>query len=81
MPAKMKKIFSDPVSIVLVVVIVLALVFACLLGAVAGVEFRADTVVAGTVECIVQDDATASFGVLPPFLFQHASGHYSNIQI
>ncbi|PRC61450.1 DUF2993 domain-containing protein, partial [Mycobacterium sp. ITM-2017-0098] len=33
LPAKMKKIFSDPVSIVLVVVIVLALVFACLLGA------------------------------------------------
>ena len=81
MPAKLKKIFSDPVSIVLVVVIVLALVFAGLLGGELYARNRADTVVAGTVECIVQDSATASFGVLPPFLFQHASGHYTNIQI
>lgn len=68
-------------SIVLVVVIVLALVFACLLGGELYARNRADTVVAGTVECVVQDDATASFGVMPPFLFQHASGHYTNIQI
>lgn len=68
-------------SIVLVVVIVLALVFAGLLGGELYARNRADTVVAGTVECIVQDDATASFGVMPPFLFQHASGHYTNIQI
>ena len=81
MPAKLKKIFSDPVSIVLVVVIVLALVFAGLLGGELYARNRADTVVAGTVECIVQDSATASFGVLPPFLFQHASGHYTNIKI
>ena len=81
MPAKLKRIFSDPVSIVLVVVIVLALVFAGLLGGELYARNRADTVVAGTVECVVQDDATASFGVMPPFLFQHASGHYDNIQI
>ncbi|MDQ2638772.1 MAG: DUF2993 domain-containing protein [Actinomycetota bacterium] len=81
LPAKLKKIFSDPVSIVLVVVIVLALVFAGLLGGELYARNRADTVVAGTVECIVQDNATASFGVLPPFLFQHASGHYTNIRI
>jgi hypothetical protein len=79
--AKLKKTFSDPVSIVLVVVIVLALVFACLLGGELYARNRADTVVAGTVECVVQDDATASFGVMPPFLFQHASGHYGDIQI
>lgn len=81
MPAKLKRIFSDPVSIVLVVVIVLALVLAGLLGGELYARNRADTVVAGTVECVVQDDATASFGVMPPFLFQHASGHYDNIQI
>jgi hypothetical protein len=81
LPAKLKKIFSDPVSVVLVVVIVLALVFAGLLGGELYARNRADTVVAGTVECIVQDSATASFGVLPPFLFQHASGHYNNIKI
>lgn len=81
MPAKLKNLFSDPLSIVLVVVIVLALVFAGLLGAELYARNRADTIVAGTVECVVQDDATASFGVLPPFLMQHVSGHYTNIRI
>ncbi|BBY73785.1 hypothetical protein MPRF_06840 [Mycolicibacterium parafortuitum] len=80
-PAKLKRIFSDPVSVVLVVVIVLALVFACLLGGELYARNRADTIVAGTVECVVQDDATASFGVMPPFLLQHISGHYTNIRI
>jgi hypothetical protein len=78
---KLKKVFSDPISIVLVVVIVLALVFAGLLGGELYARSRADTVVAGTVECVVQDDATASFGVMPPFLLQHMSGHYTNIRI
>ncbi|MBB2989427.1 hypothetical protein FHR72_000890 [Mycolicibacterium iranicum] len=81
LPAKLKRIFSDPISIVLVVVIVLALVFAGLLGGELYARNRADTVVAGTVECVVQDDATASFGVMPPFLLQHVSGHYTNITI
>ncbi|MDG4663478.1 DUF2993 domain-containing protein [Mycobacterium sp. 236(2023)] len=79
--AKVKRIFSDPVSIVLVVVIALALVFAGLLGGELYARNRADTVVAGTIECVVQDDATVSFGVMPPFLLQHMSGHYTNIQI
>ncbi|MDY6998966.1 MAG: DUF2993 domain-containing protein [Actinomycetota bacterium] len=79
--AKIKKIFSDPLSIVLVVVIVLALVFAGLLGGELYARNRGDTVVAQVVECVVQDDATASFGVMPPFLFQHATGHYTNIAI
>lgn len=81
LPAKLKRIFSDPVSVVLVVVIVLALVFAGLLGTELYARNRADTVVAGTIECVVQDDATASFAVMPPFLLQHMSGHYDNIRI
>lgn len=81
MPAKIKRIFSDPLSVVLAVVIVLALVFAGLLGGELYARNRADTVVASVVECVVQDDATASFGVLPPFLMQHVSGHYTNIRI
>ena len=81
MQAKFKKIFTDPLSIVLVVVTVLALVFAGLLGGELYARNRADSVVAKVVACIVEDDATASFGVLPPFLLQHASGHYTNIQI
>ena len=42
---------------------------------------RADSVVAKVVECVVQDDASVSFGALPPFLMQHVSGHYTNIHI
>jgi hypothetical protein len=81
LPAKLKKTFSDPLSIVLVVVIVLALIFAGALGAELYARNRADSVVAKVVECVVQDDATASFGVMPPFLLQHVSGHYTNISI
>ncbi|MBX7434843.1 DUF2993 domain-containing protein [Mycobacterium sp. Y57] len=79
--AKIKKIFSDPLSLVLVAVIVVALIFAGLLGGELYARNRADTVVAQVVECVVQDDANASFGVLPPFLLQHATGHYTNIKI
>ncbi|MBX7454679.1 DUF2993 domain-containing protein [Mycolicibacterium sp. 3033] len=81
LPAKLKTFFSDPLSIVLVAVIVVALVLAGLLGGELYARNRADTVVASTVECVVQDKATASFGVLPPFLMQHMSGHYTNIHI
>ncbi|GAB3235423.1 LmeA family phospholipid-binding protein [Mycolicibacterium hippocampi] len=81
LPAKFKKVFSDPLSIVLAVVIVVALVFAGLLGGELYARNRADTVVASVVECVVRDDVTASFGVFPPFLFQHVSGHYTNIRI
>ncbi|WP_019971930.1 DUF2993 domain-containing protein [Mycobacterium sp. 141] len=79
--SKIKKLLSDPVSIVLVVVIVLALVAAGLLGGELYARKRADSVVAGVVSCVVQDDAKASFDPLPPFLWQHATGHYTNINI
>ncbi len=78
---KVKNLFRDPLSIFLVVVIVVALVLAGLLGAELYARNRADSVVAKVVECVVQDDATASFGVMPPFLIQHMSGHYTNIHI
>lgn len=79
--AKIKKLLSDPLSIVLILVIVLALVAAGLLGGELFARNRADSVVAGVVECVVQDSATASFDPLPPFLLQHVSGHYTNINI
>ena len=81
MKTNIKKIFSDPLSTVLVVVIVLALVGAGLLGGELYARNRGDSVVAKVVQCVVQDDATASFGVMPPFLLQHMSGHYTNIHI
>ncbi len=65
----------------LAVVIVLALVIAGLLGGELYARSRADTIVAAAAECVVEDGATASFGVMPPFLVQHMSGHYTNIHI
>ncbi|WP_449560970.1 LmeA family phospholipid-binding protein [Mycolicibacterium mageritense] len=79
--AKVKKLLSDPLSIVLVVVIVLALVAAGVLGGELYARKRADTIVAGVVSCIVEDEASASFDPLPPFLWQHMTGHYTNINI
>lgn len=35
----------------------------------------------GVAECVVQDGATISFGVNPPFLWQHITGHYTNISV
>ena len=77
--AKFTNLFRDPLSIVLVVVIVVALVAAGLLGAELYARSRADEVVARAAQCVVQDNATVSFGALPPFLMQHISGHYTNI--
>ncbi|OBG80529.1 hypothetical protein A5699_10880 [Mycobacterium sp. E802] len=79
--AKVKRLLSDPLSVVLVVVIVVALVAAGILGGELYARSRADKIVASIVECIVQDGAKASFDPLPPFLLQHVSGHYTNINI
>jgi hypothetical protein len=78
---RVKNIFRDPLSIVLVVVIVVALVIAGVLGGELYARHRADSVVSRVVSCVVQDEASASFGVVPPFLMQHMSGHYTNIHI
>lgn len=70
----------DPLSIVLSLVIVVALVIAGLLGIELYVRHKADTVVAQAVECVVKDKANVSFG-LRPFVLQHLSGHYSDINV
>jgi hypothetical protein len=79
--ATIKRLLRDPLSIVLIVVIVIALVAAGLLGGELYARSRADSIVAKATQCVVQDNATASFGALPPFLMQHISGHYTNIHI
>lgn len=79
--AKVKKLLSDPLSVVLVFVIVVALIAAGVLGGELYARNRADKIVASIVECIVEDGATASFDPLPPFLMQHVTGHYTNINI
>jgi hypothetical protein len=75
-----KRLFRDPLSIVLVVVIVLALMVAGVVGAELYARSRADDVVAKAVSCVVQDSAKVSFGA-SPFLLQHMTGHYGNISI
>ena len=70
----------DPMSIVLVLVIVVALVAAGVVGAELYARGRADDVVAKAVSCVVQDSAKVSFGA-SPFLLQHMTGHYGNISI
>jgi LmeA-like phospholipid-binding len=78
---RVKDLFRDPLSVVLVLVIVVALVLAGVIGGELYGRHRADSVVATAVECVVRDDAKVSFGVWPPFLMQHMSGHYTNIHI
>jgi hypothetical protein len=76
---KVANLFRDPLSIVLVVVIFVALVIAGLLGGELYARSRADDVVAAAAQCVVHDKASVSFGALPPFLWQHVTGHYTNI--
>jgi hypothetical protein len=78
---KVKKLFRDPLSIVLVVVIVIAVALAGLLGGELYARSRADKVVSRVVSCVVQDETKVSFGAVPPFLMQHMSGHYTNITV
>ena len=78
---KLKNLFKDPLSIILVVVIVVALGIAGLLGGELYARHRADGVVARVASCVVQDQASASFGAVPPFLWQHMTGHYTNINV
>jgi hypothetical protein len=79
--SQLRRLLRDPLSIVLIVVIVLALVAAGLLAGELYARHLADSKVAAATECVVQDKASVSFGVLPPFLLQHMSGHYTNISI
>ncbi|HYO01046.1 MAG TPA: DUF2993 domain-containing protein [Mycobacterium sp.] len=78
---KFARLIRDPLSIVLVVVIVFALGAAGLIGGEIYARHRGDQVVAAAVSCVVQDDATVSFGALPPLLWQHMNKHYDNISV
>lgn len=75
------RLVRDPLSIVLVVVIVLALGAAGVIGAEIYARHRGDSVVSATLKCVLQDDVTVSFGALPPFLYQWATNDYRHISI
>jgi len=80
-PAKKKRRLRDPLSIVLVLIIVFSLVIAGLIGGELYVRHQANSKVAAAVACEVKDQATASFGVAPLVLWQVATKHFTNISV
>jgi hypothetical protein len=68
-------------TIVLIVVIVLALLAGGMAGAELYARHRADTILVAVAECVVEDGASVSFGVNPPFLWQYVTGDYTNISV
>ncbi len=68
-------------AILLTVVIVLALVAGGLAGAELYARHRADSILVAVAECVVEDGASVSFGVNPPFLWQYITGDYTNISV
>lgn len=75
---KLKGLFRDPLSIVLVVVIVGALALAGTVGAELIARKIADDTVSRVTSCVVQDTVDVSFGARP-FLLQHFAKNYNNI--
>jgi hypothetical protein len=81
-PVKRRRRFlRDPLSILLVCIIVVALVIAGLIGAELYCRHVAESKVAEAVACEVKDQATASFGVAPLLLWQIATSHFTNISV
>jgi hypothetical protein len=67
--------------IVPIVIIVVALLAGGLAGGELYARHRADSILTAVAECVVEDGASISFGVNPPFLWQHITGHYTNISV
>ena len=70
----------NPLSIVLIAVIVIGFVAAGLLASELYARHHAESVLAAATECVVHDKASVSFGATP-LLLQLATGHYRNISI
>lgn len=80
-PSRSASVLRDPLALVLIFVTVIALALAGLIGAELIARRIADNKVAKATACVVHDKASASFGVTPPFLWQHITGNYTNISI
>lgn len=79
--SRFTRLFKDPLSLVLIAVIVVALTAAGLIVGELYSRNRGEARVADALKCVVQDDVTVSFGGWPPFLVQHMTRHYSDIHI
>jgi hypothetical protein len=73
--------FLNRQSIVLIAVIIVALLAGGLAGAELYARHRAGSILTEVAECVVEDGVTISFGVNPPFLWQHITGDYTNIAV
>lgn len=71
----------DPLSIVLICVIVFAVTVAGLVAAELYARHTAEEKVARVVSCQVKDQATAKFGVAPLLLWQLITKHFTNITV
>jgi DUF2993 family protein len=71
----------DPLSLALLAVIVVAVLVGGLAGGELYARHRVDAILVEVAECVVRDGADVSFGVNPPFLWQHVTGHYTNISV
>jgi uncharacterized membrane protein len=82
-PARVKRKIRlrDPLSNLLVLIIVVSLLIAGLIGAELYVRNRANNKVAAAVACEVKDTATAKFGVAPLVLWQVITRHFTNISV
>lgn len=70
----------DPLSAILIVVIVLAVAVAGVLGAEIYARHKADSIIAAAVSCVVRDSASVSFGPRP-FLIQHLTHSYRDLVV
>ena len=70
----------DPLSAILIVVIVLAVALAGLLGGELYARHKADSIIASAVSCVVRDSASVSFGPRP-FLIQHLTHSYRDLVV
>lgn len=68
-------------TVVLIAVIVVAVLAGGLAGGELYARHRAENILVGVAECVVEDGASVSFGVNPPFLWQYAVGHYTDITV
>jgi hypothetical protein len=74
------RVFRDPLSIVLIVVIVVALGFSALIGGEFYARHRATSALEKLVECVAEDRVSASFGA-QPLLLQLMTGSFPDISI
>ncbi len=76
-----KPSFFTKQTITLIALIAVAVIVGGLASAELYARSRADDVLTAVTECVVDDGASVSYGVNPPFLWQYLTGDYTNITV